>query len=450
MNILLISPRMHLRPIDSEYKRLMSPSLSLMTLAGLTPKEHNITLLDENIGRTRPNYENLPDLVGITVNVGTALRAYAIAARFMERGVPVVLGGIHASANPEESLEHADAVCIGEAEGQWKHILEDAAAGQLQKRYCNPAPTDLAQSVLARRDITKRNYYLCNDILCVTRGCPHTCEFCYNSCDYIHHGYRTRPVEMVLREIGLLKSRHVMFIDDNLFGNPAWTRELLLAMRPLHLHWHAAVSANIGQYPDIMDLMQECGCKSLFIGFESINEASVKAAQKKQNHPDTYAATVAALHERGIMVNASLAFGFDQDGPNVFKNTLDWLIANKIETMTAHILTPYPGTRFFKRMLAEGRITDFDWRHYNTSSVVFKPAQMTPEELLAGYLWIYKEFYSLGNIVRRLPVHKSNWVPFLLFNLGYRRLGNLISGLTRIGLTHTVMRMARRVSYGVE
>jgi radical SAM superfamily enzyme YgiQ (UPF0313 family) len=391
-----------------------------------------------------------PDLVGITINVDTALRAYAIADRFREEGVPVVLGGIHASAAPKEASAHADAVCIGEAEGQWAPILEDAAAGQLRKIYRNTGPADLAQSTLARRDITQRDYYLCNDILCATRGCPYTCEFCYNSCDYIHHGYRTRPVELVLREIQSLKSRHVMFIDDNLFGNPAWTRELLLAMRPLHLRWHAAVSANIGQHPDIMDLMQESGCKSLFIGFESINEASVKAAQKKQNHPDTYAATIAALHERKIMVNASLAFGFDQDGPGVFKTTLDWLVANKIETMTAHILTPYPGTRLFKRMVAENRITDFDWSHYNTSSVVFKPAKMTPEELLAGYLWIYKEFYSLGNIARRLPAHTPNWIPFLLFNLGYRRLGNLISGLTRMGLTHNVMHMARRLSYGVE
>ena len=450
MNILLISPRMNLRPVDSEYKRVMSPPLSLMTLAGMTPEEHEVILFDENAGMGRLDFSQWSDLVGITTNVDTALRAYAIADRFRQNGIPVILGGIHASANPEEALEHADAVCVGEAEGLWEQILEDAASGQLVRIYRNNASANLADVPLPRRDLAHCAHYLCTDILCATRGCPFTCEFCYNSCDYVHHSYRTRPVELVLREIQSLGSRHVMFIDDNLIGNPTWTCALLKAMRPLNLRWHAAVSANIGQHPELMDLMQESGCSSLFIGFESINEASIKGAYKKQNHPDTYAATVAALHERGIMVNASLAFGFDQDGPGVFQSTLDWLVTNKVETMTAHILTPYPGTRLFARLLQEGRITDFDWSHYNTANVVFTPAQMTPEELLNGYLWIYKQLYSLPNIARRLPAQTANWIPFLLFNLGYRKLGNVIAGLTRIGLTHAVMRTARRLSYGVE
>lgn len=448
MNILLISPRMNLRPVDSEYKRVMSPSLSLMTLAGLTPPEHTVTIDDENVRGL--DFSLRPGLVGITTNVDTALRAYAIADRFRDGGVPVVLGGIHASANPEEATAHADAVCIGEAEGVWERILADTARGRLAKTYRDPAPADLTDMPLPRRDLMDSAQYLCTDVLCATRGCPFFCEFCYNSCEYVHHRYRVRPVEQVVREIQSLGSRHIMFIDDNLIGNVSWTRDLLKALRPFRLRWHAAVSANVGQHPDVMDLMQESGCASLFIGFESVNGESLQAAQKGQNNPDAYSATIAALHERGIMVNASLTFGFDQDSPDVFQSTLAWLVANRVETMTGHILTPYPGTRLYTRLLREKRITDFDWSHYNTSNVVFTPARMTPEELRNGYLWMYRKFYSLPNIMRRLSSHRFNWIPFLLFNLGYRRFGKGISGLTRLGLTHAVMRAARRLSYGIQ
>lgn len=448
MNILLIAPRMGLRPVDSEYKRVMSPPLSLMTLAGLTPPEHTVTIADENVETLDPSAQ--PDLVGITTNVDTALRAYELADGFRCGGTPVVLGGIHASAIPEEAVGHADAVCIGEAEGVWHKILADAARGALSKIYRNSGPASPAEIPLPRRDLVHAERYLCTDILCATRGCPFSCEFCYNSCAYIYHQYRTRPVAAVLREIASLGSRHVMFIDDNLIGNPAWTRELLKALRPLRLRWHGAVSANIGRRPELMDLMQESGCASLFIGFESINEKAVNAAQKGQNHPETYAATITALHERQIMVNASLTFGFDQEDSGVFQSTLDWLVANKVETMTGHILTPYPGTRLFARMMREGRMLDFNWSHYNTANVVFKPARMTEEELRDGYLWMYEQFYALPNIARRLPAHIANWVPFLLFNLGYRKLGRRVSCFTRFGLANKVMRIARRLSYGVE
>ena len=347
-------------------------------------------------------------------------------------------------------MAHADAVCIGEAERVWGRILADTERGRLAKTYRDPAPADLGEAPMPRRDLVDSARYLCMDVLCVTRGCPFSCEFCYNSCDYIHHHYRVRPVEKVVQEIRTLTSRHIMFIDDNLIGDPSWTRALLKALRPLRLRWHAAVSANVGQHPELMDLMRESGCASLFIGFESINGSAIRAARKNQNNPDTYSATIAALHARGIMVNASLTFGFDQDGPDVFQNTLDWLVAYTVETMTGHILTPYPGTRLYTRLLRENRIIDFDWSRYNTANVVFRPALMTPKELLQGYLWMYREFYSLPNIIRRLPSHRFNWIPFLLFNLGYRKFGKRISGLTRFGLTHAVMRTARCLSYGVE
>jgi radical SAM superfamily enzyme YgiQ (UPF0313 family) len=165
----------------------------------------------------------------------------------------------------------------------------------------------------------------------------------------------------------------------------------------------------------------------LFIGFESINENSILSAGKKQNKVKDYEELIAFLHENGIMVNASLVFGFDYDEPAVFEHTLNWLIKNKIETMTAHILTPYPGTVLYKQLFSENRIIDFKPNKYNTSNVVFKPQRMTAEELKNGYLWIYREFYSLKNIIKRRPVNKALRMPYFLFNFGYRKYGRITS-----------------------
>lgn len=448
MRIKLIAPRMSLRPMDSEYKRVLSPSLALLTVAALTPAGHDVTIADENAQEL--NLGDAPDLVGITVNVDTSARAYAIAARYRERGVPVVVGGIHVSANPDEALAHADAVCIGEAENQWARILSDAAAGRLQRQYRCAEPADLTQVPLPRRDLIDQSRYLYTNIVCASRGCPFACEFCYNSCDYVHHRYRTRPIAHVIEEIHRLGTKQVLFIDDNFIGNVNWTREFLRAIRPLGLKWHAAVSTNVGLHPDLLDEMQATGCQSLFIGFESINQASVAGASKYQNHVDTYEELIGAIHARGIMVNASLVFGFDHDTPDVFPDTLDWLVRNRVETMTAHILTPYPGTKLYQRLKREGRIVDEDWRHYNTAHVVYTPRHMTREELYAGYLWMYDRFYALENILRRMPEDRGQWLPYLLFNLGYRKYGKVTSQVARWGLMNALGRVARRIAYGIE
>ncbi len=234
-----------------------------------------------------------------------------------------------------------------------------------------------------------------------------------------------------------------------LIGNIGWAREFFKAIRPLGLKWNGAVSANILSYPDLLDEMKESGCKSLFIGFESINSESLDSVSKNQNNTKMYEKLISEIHSRGIMLNASLVFGLDGDKPDVFKNTLDWMVKNKVETMTAHILTPYPGTVIFEKYKSEGRIIDYDWQHYNTSHVVFKPKNMSHEELYNGYIWIYKEFYSFKNILKRIPIDKKQWVPYLLFGLGYRKFGFITSKFAKAGFMNIVGRLARRLSYGV-
>lgn len=432
--------------MDSEFKRAMSPSLGLLVIAALTPDEHQVEIADENIGRIR--FDDWPDLVGITANVDTSSRAYDIASRYRARGIPVILGGIHPSANPEEAARHADAVCIGEAEPVWDEILSDLQNGGLRPYYQGDGATDLAVTPIPEWEKIDPSRYLYTNIVVTSRGCPFRCRFCYNSCDYVKTGIRNRPIDNVLGEIEQLGTRQVLFIDDNFIGNLPWTKALLKRMKPLGLRWHAAVSANLVHHPDLLDEMAASGCKSLFIGFESVNQSSLREGNKAQNQVEGYSRLIREIHERGIMVNASLVFGFDSDGPSVFDDTLDWLISNKIETMTAHILTPYPGTGLHSDLLAEGRITETDLSKYNTSNVVFRPKGMTAGELRQGYLSMYDRFYSLKNILRRMP-DDSRRMPYLLFNLGYRRSGALSSVLAKAGLMNSFGRLVRRLSYGI-
>ena len=222
---------------------------------------------------------------------------------------------------------------------------------------------------------------------------------------------------------------HVMFIDDNFVGNPKWTRELLPELKKLGVKWNAAVSINVVDIPGMLDLMKECGCQGLFIGFESINPASVDGVHKVQNDVSKYEYAVHEIHKRGIMINASFVFGLDSDTKETFQSTLDWIVRNRIETVTSHILTPYPGTALHRRMKEEGRLMTEDLNLYDTAHVVMRPKNMTPEELYRGYLWIYEQVYSYKNIIRRIPKSIKQIPSYLMFNLFYRKWGRFTDWL---------------------
>jgi len=449
LRILLVQPRMSLRPMDTEFKRRMSPSLSLAVLAGLTPPGHDVRVADENLGPVEVPAPP-PDLVGITVNVDTARRAFEISDRFRQAGSKVVFGGIHASADPDSVLPHCDAVCVGEAETVWESLLADLQAGRMRRIYRADGPCDLVDVPFPAWNLFPRSSYLYDNIVVASRGCPFRCEFCYNSCDYVHNRHRTRPVENVIEEIRRLETRQVMFIDDNLIGDMGWIRRLLDAMEPLGLTWHGAVSTNLVHHPDLVARMAATGCRSLFVGFESIHADSIRSAGKTQNRIEEYDRLIALLHGHGIMVNASLVFGFDHDTPDTFDRTLRWLIDNRVETMTSHILTPYPGTRLHRRLEEEGRILERDLDRYNTSNATFQPRHMSPRQLRDGYLRMYAEFYGWRSILRRRPRDRRRLVPYLLFNLGYRRYGRVVSALGRWGWMRSIGRLARRLSYGID
>lgn len=443
MYIKLIQPKMKRRPMDTDIKLHMAPPLGLLTILNMLRGKHEVVLENENIEDIR--YDDKPDLVGISVTVDTMPRAAEIAARFRSQGIPVVAGGIHVTtASRTIPPDTFDVLCIGAAEGTWLDIVRDCEAGTLQKVYRCRQPLTGKDIVPPAYGSVKPEQYLYCNVIHTSRGCPFRCDFCYNSGN--EQKYVNREIADVIADIQAVKSKHIMFIDDNFAGNPAWTRQFLQAITPMKLRWNAAVSINAAFDEELLDLMRDSGCQGLFIGFESINPDSISGVHKVQNKTQSYETAIKAIHDRGIMINASLVFGLDGDTKETFQATLDWIVKNKIETVTSHILTPYPGTALYDRMHAEGRIVTDDLSLYNTAHVVFKPKGMTAQELYDGYLWIYRELYSLKNIIRRIPDHPRQRAAFLAFNLLYRKFGKFSDFLCKTITYQRIGRWGERLS----
>ena len=435
MYIKLIQPKMLRRPMDTDLKLHMAPPLGLLTVAAILRDQHRVVLENENIEPI--HYDDHPDIVGISVTVDTLPRAMQIAKRFRKRGAIVVAGGIHITTAYETIPKNSfDVLCIGAAEGTWKHIVHDAENGCLKKIYRCSGKLRGEEIVSPAYDMIDRSKYLYTSVIHTSRGCPFRCDFCYNSAK--SHHFVNRPIPDVLREIRQTGNKHIMFIDDNFTGNPQWTKQFLKAILPMKLKWQAAVSINAAKDGELLDLMRKSGCQSLFIGFESINPASVQNVHKVQNSTDEYEQAIREIHKRGIMINGSFVFGLDEDTPETFDATIEWIVKNRIETVTSHILTPYPGTVLYDRMRDAGRITSHNLSLYNTAHVVFQPQGMTKDELYQGYLRVYDEVYSLKNIMKRLPKTKSQRMPYLIFNLLYRKYGKFTDFVCR-GITYERM-----------
>lgn len=434
-----------MRPMDTKLKTRMAPSLGLLTIANIFDKEHTVIIENENIEDI--NFNEVVDIVGITVTVDVIDRAREIAKLYQSRGIPVVAGGIHITAFPEETKKHFDVISIGLAEKTWPNIIKDFQDGELKKTYMCDHEIKGSEIVSPGYHLIDKNKYLYCNIISTSRGCPFRCDFCYNSCEEYKTLYINRPIKDVIKDIETIGKRHVMFVDDNFIGNPKWTLEFVRAIRPMKLKWNAAVSANIVDMIDLLDEMAISGCESLFIGFESLNENAIKNVNKGQNNIKKYEILIDEIHKRGIMINASFVFGLDEDNATTFKTTLDWIVKNKIETVTSHILTPYPGTKLYDDFIRDGRITDFDFSRYNTANVVFKPQNMTPEELYDGYIWIYKQTYSMKNIFKRMPKAYRQIAPYFLFNFLYRKFGKITENLCELITYERIGRIAEKISY---
>jgi radical SAM superfamily enzyme YgiQ (UPF0313 family) len=380
------------------------PNLALPILAALSPPDVRISFTDDlltPIDLERDLKE--VDLVGITVLTKTALRAYHIADAYRKKGILVVLGGIHPTALPEEAKEHADAVVIGEAEEIWPRLIEDARARNLNPFYRQEGFTDPLNIPKPRRDILPVRGYFPLDVVQVSRGCPFRCEFC-SVRKFFGDTYRVRPISDIVKEIRSLSHRLIMFNDDNIVGNPSYSKELLHALIPLKKKWIGQASLSGLKEVENVALLAKSGCIGLQIGFESLSKSNLILSHKYQNDPAEYQEIIDTLHRFGLTIWGSFIFGFDEDDPSVFEETVNFAIQTKIFSVVFALLTPYPETTFYQRIKGEGRLIQDQWwllERPEESAPHFLPKKMSGEELRKGWKRTWKKFYSLPSILKR-------------------------------------------------
>ncbi|HEX6739089.1 MAG TPA: radical SAM protein [Vicinamibacteria bacterium] len=385
-------------PLFRPIKYSLFPPLGLATLAAYLDPGDEIDLQDEHVEELRT--DDRPDLVVIQVYITSAKRAYRLADHYRRQGAYVCLGGLHVTSLPDEAAPHADTLFLGPGEDTWPAFLRDLRAGRPQRRYSSRVRT-LAGLPPIRRDLIKRHLYLVPNSIVVSRGCPHVCDFCYKEAFFEGgRGFYTQRVDDALAEIERLPGRHLYFLDDHLFGDARFAAALFEGMRGMGRLWQAAGTVNSVLKPGLLEKAVASGLRSLFVGFETLSEANLRAQRKVQNLHRDYAAAVRRLHDNGVMVNGSFVFGMDDDGPDVFDRTVEWAVGQGIETATFHVLTPYPGTALYQRMEAQGRILHRDWDLYDTRHVVYRTRGLTEAELEAGYWRAYRDFYRWSAIWR--------------------------------------------------
>jgi radical SAM superfamily enzyme YgiQ (UPF0313 family) len=360
------------RPI----KYSLFPPLGLATLAAYLPSNAQIDLQDEHVEKLFLDDE--PDLVVIQVYITSAKRAYAIADHYRRKGAHVALGGLHVTSLPDEAVQHADTIFLGPGEDTWPAFLRDFFAGTPLRVYRSKLRS-LAGMPDIRRDLIKRHLYLVPNSIVVSRGCPHTCDFCYKVAFFEGgKGFYTQQVDQALAEIDRLPGWHLYFLDDHLLGDPRFASALFDGMKGMKRLWQAASTVNAVLAPRLVEKAADCGLRSLFVGFETLNPTNLREQNKYQNLDRNYTAAIRRLHDAGVMINGSFVFGMDDDDETVFDRTVEWAITQGIETATFHILTPYPSTALYKRLAAQDRIVSDDWDFFDTRHVVFKPARMVP------------------------------------------------------------------------
>jgi radical SAM superfamily enzyme YgiQ (UPF0313 family) len=383
--------------------------LAFAILASLTPPDVELALVDE---RQEPvTYDDATDLVALTVETFTARRAYQIATRFRERGVPVVMGGYHPTFLPEEALEFADAVVVGDAEELWPQVVADARAGRLRRLYRQTTEPSLAGLRPDRRLFRGKGYPRI-PLVQFARGCKFACDFCS-----IHAFYgsslRQRPVADVVAELrGLASPRHVLFVDDNIFVDVPRSEALCRALVPLRLRWSCQVSIDVARHPALLDLMAESGCTTALIGFESLDARNLALMRKQWNLRDgPYLAAIRRFRERGIMLNGQFLFGYDHDTVEAFDRAVDFALEARLYMAGFNPLTPMPGTPLYDRVRAEGRLRFERWwldPAFRGGQAVFHPRRMTAAALEEGCFQAKVRFNRYGAMVRRALDFQAN------------------------------------------
>jgi radical SAM superfamily enzyme YgiQ (UPF0313 family) len=435
---LLINPFYPKDPHASFGKHVLTPSLAMTSFAATTPPHWRVEYWDENLLQGRPPFDPLPEVVGITVHLTFARRAYELADWYRRRGSKVILGGLHVLSCPEECAPHADALALGDGVQLWPRILADAEAGRLRSIYTATYENDYRTDPSPRRALLPRESFLTTTSLIATRGCHNRCGFCYLATDGLRMPYRMRDPAQVAAEFEADGQPYAVFIDNNLGSRREYLRALCGALRPLEKIWSAAVTIDVTDDISLVRAMALAGCTGVFVGFESLTDQNLADARKKTPRAADYARRVRILHEHGIQVNGSFVLGFDHDRKDVFAHMAGWVEDNRLECATFHILTPYPATPLFRQMEFEGRLLHRDWSLYDTAHAVFQPRHMSPEELEQGYGWLYERLFSGQSIWRRKPQDWRAVAPYVAMSYLYKRSNRVWHALIKYGLVHQV------------
>lgn len=432
---LLINPFYAKDPYASFGKHVLTPTLALTSIAAATPANWEVSYWDENLLQGSPPVEPFPSVVGITVHLTFAKRAYELARWFRTRGSLVVFGGLHVLSCPEEVRPHCDVMVLGEGVSAWGQVLADFEQGTLKAEYRGSFRSAYREDPPPRRDLLPKESFLTTTSLIATRGCHSRCGFCYLATDGLQMPYQMRTPEQIVAEWQEDDQPYAVFTDNNLGSKPDYLRSLCRALRPLEKIWSAAVSIDVADDPTTVREMALAGCTGVFVGFESLNDANIQDQGKRSPRTSDYARRVRLLHDHGIQVNGSFVLGFDHDGPEVFDRTIQWVEENRLECATFHILTPYPSTPLFRQLEAEGRLLHQNWDLYDTSHVVFRPKRMSETQLLEGYQKCYDRLFSHASIWRRRPEDRRAVASYLAMAYLYKRSNRLWQWLIQHRLT---------------
>lgn len=409
MRIVFVMPSIG-RKAGTPYVRTwqMEP-LAIAQLKALTPPRVETGFYDDRVEAV--DFTDKPDLVAITAETYTARRAYHIADTYRGMGIPVVLGGYHPTLMPDEAALHADAVVVGEAEGVWAEVVDDAAARKLKPLYRSEIRPDLG-GLFPDRTIFAGKGYLPLSLVETGRGCYHSCNFC-SIASFYRSTFNSRPPDDIVREIVDTGARTVFFIDDNIAADPASARELFTALKRVRVNWVSQISILRARDEELLDLMAESGCMGVLIGFESLNSGNLVQMGKSfnsfsggpgQGGPVDYSSALKALRKRGIVVYGTFLFGYDHDTRATFEETLDFAIDNRLFLAAFNHLVPFPGTGLYHRLESEGRLLYDRWwlsPEYRFGDVAFAPAGFSASELSEICLRYRRRFYSASSILRR-------------------------------------------------
>lgn len=383
----------------------------LGVLAGLTPPDVEVVLHDDRMEAIP--YDEATDLVAVTVETYTARRAYEIAAEYRQRGVPVILGGMHVALLPEEAARHADSLFIGDAETAWHQVVADARVGRLRPRYTAPPGPAQIGGVQPRRELYRGKGYLPMALMQFSRGCRFACNFCAVS-QYFDKKHYLRRIDEVVAEITSQERKFIFFVDDNIASDRAALKELCHALTPLGIHWISQASLDVTRDAELMRLMEKSGCWGHVMGFESISPASLKDARKSPNLPgfSHYEREVAVLRDHGMQTWAAFTLGYDHDTVDSIQATVDFALRSRFTFAAYNILMPYPGTPLYRKLQDQNRLLYHGqwWLHpdYRFNQAAFQPALMSPDALTDACHAARTRYNSLGSLVQRFSDWKTS------------------------------------------